>query len=474
MRGLGERPSERKATRPTARRRSPTIGQGIWLLASLGLVGFAFYLSFGRAILWLFLGLHVAFMIAAAWRILLILASRTDDPPFVATSSPLPIYTILVPLHDEAEIVPELINRLRRIDYPADSLDGIILLEAHDHRTIQAVHDAPRPTWLNYAIVPPGVPTTKPRALNHGLTLARGCLLTVYDAEDEPHPFQLRQAAQKFSDDEEKRLACLQAPLRVRADPRSRSRFLDRQFAVEYASLFEVTLPGLTRFGLPLPLGGTSNHFRTDILREVQGWDAWNVTEDADLGFCLWCEGWRLDTLTLPTWETPPGGLADWLPQRARWLKGYMQTLGVHTRKPSELGWRGLVTLAMTIGMSLLSASIHAPALAWVLVAVTEAALTNMAPAIPMLAVLVLATGTLVACLNGYIGSRRAGVPYTFTDMIMSPIYWSLLTLAFSHAVWRLIREPFKWDKTRHRAPEPMPVMASDDTRPEAAGRQLA
>ena len=392
------------------------------------------------------------FLGMAFWRIALILISiaKQPTPPDPAEW---PRYTILAALHDEGEVVGQLIERLSRIAYPPDRLQGLLVLEAHDHETIAAALDTPRPDWLSVFVAPPGGPQTKPRALNCALAHATGDLLTVYDAEDEPDPFQLQEAASRFAADATGRLACLQAPLRIRAGRTGRdaSPFLDRQFAAEYAGLFETALPGMARLGLPFPLGGTSNHFRVDVLRAVGGWDAWNVTEDADLGFRLWYHGWRVGVIARPTWETPPGGLADWLPQRTRWLKGYMQTWGVHTRRPWRLGWRGGLSLALTVGAGLMSAAIHGATVAWVTATVLVAAMAGLSPATPKLAVSVLIIGAAAAWLSCAVGALRAGIPYGPRDMIAAPAYWALLSLAFLHAVWRLVREPFAWDKTRHR-----------------------
>jgi cellulose synthase/poly-beta-1,6-N-acetylglucosamine synthase-like glycosyltransferase len=303
-----------------------------------------------------------------------------------------------------------------------------------------------------------------------------GEFVTVYDAEDDPDPLQLREAVARFRADPDQSLACLQAPLRVRIDDGDkRHALLNRQFAVEYAALFEVTLPGMARLGLPLPLGGTSNHFRVDVLRSIGGWDAWNVTEDADLGFQLWRYGWRSDMLTRPTHEAPPGGIAVWLPQRTRWLKGFMQTLGVHTRDVRGLGAKGCFALVITLAFTLASAALHAVVLAWVAATVLMALATGLAPLTPVFAMTVLATGTVVALATGQIGASRAGVRYTPADMLLSPIYWSLLTLAFGHALWRLIRDPFTWDKTPHRASRALAVPVSLVTaEPEPAGREAA
>jgi len=424
-------------------------------------------------------GIRVAgaggFLAAAVGRVALVLLSPVSaaPPPEPAVW---PRYTVVTALYHEAEVIGQLIERLSRIDYPADRLQGLLVLEAHDHETIAAAHATPRPDWLDVFVIPSGQPQTKPRALNCALAHATGDLLTVYDAEDEPDPLQLREAAARFAADPTGRLACLQAPLRIRrrSCAAAPSPFLDRQFAAEYASLFETSLPGIARLGLPFPLGGTSNHFRTDVLSAVEGWDAWNVTEDADLGFRLWSRGWRLGVISRPTWETPPGGLDNWLPQRTRWLKGYMQTWGVHTREPWRLGWRGAVALALTVGAGLVSAALHGLSLAWVAATVLVALIAGLPPETPALALSVLVLGAASAWLSCAIGARRAGVRYGPGDMIVAPAYWALLSLAFVHAAWRLVLDPFTWDKTRHGRDAPEEPVETQDVLDETAPLRLS
>lgn len=415
---------------------------------------------------------QIGFLGLAAWRILLVLIGRPESPP-IASADLLPRYTILAALYDEAEVAAQLIKRLSLIDYPADRLEAFLLLEAHDLETIDAAEACERPDWLKILVVPPGTPQTKPRALNYGLARATGDLLTIYDAEDDPDPQQLREAAARFAAEGSERIACFQSPLRIRrlAQKAHASPFLDRQFAVEYAALFEVTLPAMARLGLPFPLGGTSNHFRVDVLRSIGGWDAWNVTEDADLGFELWRAGWRLGVLRRPTYETPPGPLHYWLPQRVRWLKGYMQTWGVHTRDLRSLGLRGALSLTVTLGAGLASAAVHAAALAWVAAWVLVSLISGLPPAPPAFAMSVLVLAIAAAWLQCAIGARRGGVVYEAADMIAAPAYWSLLTLAFLHAAWRLITEPFAWDKTAHHRDEDAPSAA---LMAASAGRQAA
>jgi cellulose synthase/poly-beta-1,6-N-acetylglucosamine synthase-like glycosyltransferase len=445
-----------RPVRESAALRALTIDQWLILIVFATALAVDLYVAPDGVGTALIVGAAIAFLGLAVWRLGLIVGSEHNGA-VVAELQVWPRYTILAALYDETEVLEQLIERLSQIDYPADRLQGLLVLEAHDHDTIQAALDMPRPEWLQVFIAPPGEPHTKPRALNCALPHVTGDLLTVYDAEDDPDPLQIKESASRFATDDTGKLACLQAPLRIRRKHKGRgdAPFLDRQFAAEYAALFETVLPGMARLSLPFPLGGTSNHFRVDVLRAVGGWDAFNVTEDADLGFRLWRKGWRLGVITRPTWETPPGNIRSWLPQRTRWLKGYMQTWGTHTRCVWELGPRGMFALVVTLGAGLASAILQGPALAWFAVTLAVAAMAGLPPLTPALALSVLGIGTASAWLSCLIGTRRAGVPYTVFDMLAAPFYWSLLSLALVHAVWRLIREPFAWDKTAHRPDVP-------------------
>lgn len=439
--------------------RAPSLGQ--WLGVVVIVAVLAAGLALDAAATWRMIAAAGwgAFALAAGWRLAAIfLSARAAEPP---APEVLPRYTVVAALYDEAEIAPQLIARLGALDYPADRLEGFLVLEADDAATLAAIRACPRPAWLRPLVAPPGRPRTKPRALNVALARATGELIVVYDAEDEPDPGQLREAAARFAASPV-RLACLQAPLRIRPGRRAPDQrstpFLDRQFAAEYAALFEVALPALARLGLPFPLGGTSNHLKVAPLRSVGGWDPWNVTEDADLGFRLWRRGWRLGVLTRPTLETPPGPMVNWLPQRTRWLKGYMQTWGVHMRRPAALGWRGFAALQLTLGLAIVSAAIHAPSLAWVMLG--AATLSEGRGFVPAAAWAVLGWGVAAAWTATAVGARRAGVAWGPRDMIRSPLYWSLSTLAFAHALWRLVRQPHVWDKTPHLPDVPAPAEA--------------
>ncbi len=433
-----------------------TLGQGMSLaILSIVIVAAAHVAPIsGSAVL---LGLQIGFLSLAVWRLYLLWSSRRRPSPDLSPmrstpSDSWPRYTVVAALYQETAILPQLIQRLSEIDYPHDRLEGFLALEAHDVATIEAAQNLARPSWLEVLIVPPGAPKTKPRALNHALSRCSGDFITIYDAEDDPDPLQLQEAAARFIREGES-LACLQAPLRIRRRGKaSPSPFLDRQFAAEYAALFEVTLPAMSRLGLPFPLGGTSNHFRVPALRALGGWDAWNVTEDADLGFRVWRAGYRLGVIDRPTYEPPPGPLHLWLPQRTRWLKGYLQTLAVHTRYAGGMGWRGWTALAATVGVGVTSAAIHAVCVAWIFCLALTSVVAGRLPAFSPQGTAVLVAGVIAAWLLKHRGTRRAGGAYGLGDMLASLVYWCLLSLAFVHAAIRLVFEPHHWDKTPHEA----------------------
>ncbi|MDH6230448.1 hypothetical protein M2281_001020 [Mesorhizobium soli] len=269
-------------------------------------------------------------------------ALPSAQPPTPAAMRPaaaneMPVYSVLIALYDEAEMVPGLIDSLQRLSWPRSKLEIKLVCEADDRATLAAIRARPLPPHVEVIETPPYGLRTKPKALAYALPTTRGELVALFDAEDHPHPSQLIQAWQRFRDSDES-LACVQAPLEIAN--RSGS-LISRMFFFEYAALFRGLLPWLARKGLVLPLGGTSNHFRREALEKVGGWDPHNVTEDADLGLRLARFGYRSETISCPTMEDAPEDFGTWLPQRTRWFKGWIQTWLVHMRSPVPAGWRG-------------------------------------------------------------------------------------------------------------------------------------
>ena len=377
---------------------------------------------------------------------------RPPVPQSLAASNEnLPYYTVIIALYKEAEIVPQVLHAMLNLNYPHDRVEILFALEADDLATLAALRARDLPPRVRIVEVPDGTPRTKPRALNHALGVATGDLVVIYDAEDQPHPDQLLAAAHAF-DGGDSRLACVQAPLR----PVGAHSFIGRQFAAEYAVQFDVLLPALNALNLPFPLGGTSNHFKADVLKAIGAWDAHNVTEDADLGLRLAQYGYRSGMIAPPTHETPPALSRVWLPQRTRWIKGYMQTLLVHTRLNTPFRWRVWTGLILGVAMSAGAAAAYAPFTALVVMSLTMKvvqALGNPArvlPAMPWRDLTLFAVGSLSAGMTLLAGARRARLRFGAADLAAAPFYWCLQSVAAGFALYQLIANPFYWDKTEH------------------------
>jgi cellulose synthase/poly-beta-1,6-N-acetylglucosamine synthase-like glycosyltransferase len=368
----------------------------------------------------------------------------------------LPVYSVLVPLYREAGVIPDLVEAIERLDYPAAKLDVILALEQDDIETIAAVLRLELPGFMRLAIVPAAEPRTKPKALNYALQLARGEYVVVYDAEDVPDPDQLRLALEAFRIGG-RRLVCVQARLNIH---NAHASWLARQFTLEYSSLFDAMLPALSRFGLPVPLGGTSNHFPRRVLEEAGGWDPFNVTEDADLGIRLARGGGRVGVLASTTWEEAPAEFGAWLRQRTRWLKGWIQTYLVHMREPrailAELGLRKFLGLQALIGGVILSTIVHPWFYLLAAIALWRGHLlvpasTGLEQAMWWIASINLALGYTSAIAVGAAAVLRRGQRRLAVHALLMPAYWLLISIAAYRALYQLTVKPYLWEKTDHR-----------------------
>ena len=382
-------------------------------------------------------------------------ASRARDASPGLSDDALPVYTIISALYREAASVDGLLSAIERLDYPAEKLDVIIAVEADDRDTRAAI--ASRKGRMPIAVipVPSAGPRTKPKALNVALPFARGTFTVIFDAEDRPEPNQLRRALQAFhagGDD----LACVQARLCI---DNTADSWLARLFTAEYAGQFDVFLRGLSALRLPLPLGGSSNHFYTATLREVRGWDPYNVTEDADLGMRLARFGYRSDMIDSTTYEEAPAQIGPWLRQRTRWFKGWMQTWLVHMRQPRlllrDLGLPGFLAFQLIVGGNALAALVHPLFMAGLIYSVSSG--TPMwradSAAAAILATLygtIVVIGYLISAFLGWLGLLRRGLLSTAWVLILTPAHWLLLSLAAWRALYQLVVAPHRWEKTEH------------------------
>lgn len=365
----------------------------------------------------------------------------------------LPVFTVLVPMFREPEVLPILAGALRKLDYPLGKLDIKIVLEEGDHETIDAAKRLGLEGIFEIVRVPPSQPQTKPKACNYALRFARGKYLVIFDAEDKPEPDQLRKVVAAFRRSPPD-VACIQCRLNYF---NASENWLTRMFTLDYSLWFDLMLPGLERLGIPIPLGGTSNHFKIEVLRELRAWDPFNVTEDADLGIRMTQKGYRVGLVDSTTYEEANVSHGNWVRQRSRWMKGYMQTCLVHTRRPlhlmktvGPLGTLGFVSfLGGTVLSGLLNPIFWGVFAFW---AITQTAGFDIVfpPVLLYTSMLNLLIGNgMFIFLMMLAPFRRRWVelaPYALTVIW----YWVLLSVAAWKGAWQLVTKPFYWEKTQH------------------------
>ncbi len=365
----------------------------------------------------------------------------------------LPLYTILLPLYQEENIVAQLVASIEALDYPRDKLDVKILLEPDDIETRQALERLTLPSYFEVLEVAKGDTRGKSWSCNFGLLRARGQLCTIYDAEDQPDPDQLKKAIIAFRKSGYK-TACVQAKLNYYNPTQN---WLTRCFTVEYSTWFDLVLVGLHAWGAPIPLGGNSNHFRVDVLREVAGWDAFNVTEDADLGIRLYRNGWRTVMIDSVTYEEAASSIFAWLRQRSRWIKGWFHTWLVHMRNPislfREMGPHGFFSFQVIVFGAIFT--YLANPIFWTLMGVwygtgASSISSLFAPPIFYIGMVGFVAGNLFFIFSHIMGCLRHQHYSLVKYAWLMPIYWILLSVAFWWAIYQLMRKPHHWEKTKH------------------------
>ncbi len=377
----------------------------------------------------------------------------TKDDVDAMDDSMLPTYTILVPMYKEPEVLPIIVKSFSELDYPKEKLDIKFVLEEDDLETQAAAKALNLHKKMEVVIVQKSLPQTKPKACNYALQFARGEFVTIYDAEDKPEPDQLKKAMWVFNHSP-KNMAVVQARLNFfNAD----ENWITRMFTMEYSLWFDFYLPALERLKVPIPLGGTSNHFRTQYLREVGGWDPFNVTEDADLGIRFSQLGYQVGVVNSTTFEEANTHYGNWIRQRSRWIKGYMQTYLVHMRNPFKL-WRKIGNKAFfsfqffiggTFLTALMTPFLYSIFIWWFILD------TNIFDPMFVEPLLYISLLNLLVGNSFFIYIQMVGVfkrkrydliPWALT----TPFYWLMLSQAALKGLWQLFTNPFYWEKTQH------------------------
>ncbi len=435
-------------------------------ILALGFLGnaalFLFYFHPILAAQFFFAAVQVLFLVSVLFKLLVSLVGAgqelaepvTNEEVRTLRDEELPVYTILVPVYREPEVVGHLVHALKAMDYPQHKLDVLLLLEEDDTATLEAAKAAAPPGNWRFLILPDAQPKTKPKACNYGVFFSRGEFLTIYDAEDRPEPDQLKKAVVAFRKNPET-VVCFQAALNYF---NARENLITKLFTLEYSYWFDYLLPGLDRLGLPIPLGGTSNHFRTRILKELGAWDPFNVTEDADLGIRACASGFRVGIINSTTFEEANSRYRNWIRQRSRWIKGYLQTALVYNRRPLQMlrrlgfkNWLGFQLFILgTPLLFLCNPIVWAVFLGW-LATGTKALDPFFPPLLVYIGLFNLLIGNFFGIYLNMIAVYRRKIYGLLPVALLNPLYWLFFhSVAAYKALWQLVAKPFYWEKTEH------------------------
>jgi cellulose synthase/poly-beta-1,6-N-acetylglucosamine synthase-like glycosyltransferase len=367
----------------------------------------------------------------------------------------LPVYSVLCPLYKEAKVLPQFVEAMSKIDWPKDRLEILLLLEEGDEETIAAAEAISLPEHIKTIIVPASQPKTKPKACNYGLSLATGEYLVIYDAEDRPETDQLKKAYLGFKR-VGKEVVCLQAKLNY-YNPNQN--LLTKLFTAEYSLWFDLTLLGLQSINTVIPLGGTSNHFRINILRKLGGWDPFNVTEDCDLGVRLFKYGYKTSIIQSTTYEEANSNFKNWLRQRSRWIKGYWQTYLVHMRSPLTFlkkSGKHFFVFQLVMGARMTFMLIN-PFLWLITISyfvlnplVGDLIETIYIPVVFYPAVFTMVFGNFLYIYNYMIGCAIRKKWDLIKYVYFIPVYWLAAFWAAMIAFYQLLVKPHFWEKTHH------------------------
>jgi len=438
-----------------------SFSQFIFTIFVIVAICVAIYFSPVKTVRVLLFVCQIMFLLVIAFKFILSIVGSVDeiiykeDPEKLRKlkDDELPVYTVLIPVFKEPEVISILIDAIKKFDYPQSKLDIILLLEEVDDITLKAAKAAHPPSNWRFLIVPKAQPQTKPKACNYGLFFARGEYLVIFDAEDIPEPDQLKKAYFAFRENDESYI-CFQAALNYF---NRNQNLLTKLFTLEYSYWFDYMLPGLFSLNLPIPLGGTSNHFRVDLLRGIGGWDPFNTTEDADLGIRASAKEYKVGIIRSTTFEEANPQVWNWIRQRSRWIKGYMQTTLVYNRHPIKmlktLGLKRFLSFQFFIGgtplLFLVNPILWGLFVIWLVF--DPMFITDLfTPILMYISIFNLLIGNFLGIYMNMLGAFRRKYFELIPISIINPFYWFLHSFAAYKALWQLMTKPHFWEKTVH------------------------
>jgi cellulose synthase/poly-beta-1,6-N-acetylglucosamine synthase-like glycosyltransferase len=438
-----------------------TTPQLAFLFILLGIIAAGMVLNFKNTSIAINVVISMFFLVAITFKLFLALVGSrfelhqavTKDEVRDVVNADLPLYTVLLPVYKEDKLIKKLIWNLQSLDYPREMLDIKLLIEEDDDKTLKAVQNLDFPAVFEVIVVPFHMPKTKPKACNYGLHFSKGKFLTIYDAEDIPDTDQLKKVVTLFGKLPDHYI-CIQSALNYF---NRNENFLTRMFTLEYSYWFDYMLPGLDTLDIPIPLGGTSNHFKMDALVELGAWDPFNVTEDADLGVRAYAKGYKIAIINSTTYEEANNEPFNWIRQRSRWIKGYMQTYLVHMRNPAELirkiGFKGFLGFNFFIGATSATFLVY-PLLLAIFISYLIFDFSTIRTLFPdwvlFMAIFNLMVGNILMIYVNMMAVFKRRYFELILFALANPVYWLMHSAAAYMGLYQLITNPFYWEKTNH------------------------
>lgn len=372
-----------------------------------------------------------------------------DSGKMVEYSDDLPKYCILLPMRNEpCSVVSDLINNIDNLNYPKHRMDVVMLVDEDDDY-LEDIKMLNIPDHFRIISASALFPFTKPKVCNLGLYDTDAEYVTIYDAEDKPEPDQLLKVLYKFKSEN---VSCVQCRLHY---ANKNPNWLTKFFTNEYLTWFSLTIRGLSISqndkGV-IPLGGTSQHLKVDELKELGGWDAFNVTEDCELGVRMVRKGKRIVISDSVTEEIAVSKLKHWIPQRTRWQLGFMVTYLVHSKRtPSlirDLGFYKYIHFILSVLGNVLSPLITP--LLFVIFVVSLFWDGNGETYLNYLPTITLICNYLLIVATHAIASIKHNNGKYLWNTFLQPLYYLFQAVTVYRAVWKLITAPHKWEKTAH------------------------
>ncbi len=234
-------------------------------------------------------------------------------------------FTILLPARHEERVYRETIEKIYDLNYPKELMQIIAICREDDLDTIaeaRAIIDVLGDPNVQLLIFN-DEPVNKPHGLNLGLQIARGDVVTIFDAEDEPHLDILNIINTTILNED---VDAVQSGVQLMNHNTKWFCFLN---VLEYFFWFKSSMHFFARIGM-IPLGGNTVFVRRELLEYLGGWDENCLTEDAELGIRLSLAHARMRIIyddDYVTREETPHTITEFVRQRTRWNQGFLQIL---------------------------------------------------------------------------------------------------------------------------------------------------